>query len=531
MYIWKSLSLKLIIAFLLVAGGSIVVVSLIQSQQVAKALLSDTGHLLHTSAVAEARLIGSSIDTQIMRLHDISIDDLLAEEVALQETRYPRNNAAALRQIETEDAHWRTAHANDPLVVRVVDSPLASHFRSHVRTDYNMVELMFTDRRGALITSNVRTSDYYQADEEWWQQAAKNKIFVSNPDVDQSSGAFSIIIAIAVYHPDTGAFLGVLRSTYNTDTFTRQLGENHFSKNAHANLIVNNAIIEAEGDRYTEMTPADQETVQSAREVTYLLASYEGKPSLITLAPVVIKNHRVNLDWTVILSQDSAEALAPVLSAQISAFITALIVLAAAAVLATAGAELLISPIRRITAVAEEIAAGDLSKRVGRYSNDEIGRMARSFDMMSETLQERIHAEEVAQAERIQMQQEMIDAQDRRIEELTAPAIPLGHGILLLPLIGSIDQRRAERVLQTILADVHARRASKLILDMSGLRIVDREVMSVLLRAAAGASLLGARVIFVGIRSQTAQTLVDLDVSLGDMTIYASLHDALDAER
>ncbi|WP_129627912.1 HAMP domain-containing protein [Candidatus Oscillochloris fontis] len=531
MYIWKSLSLKLILAFLLVAGGSIAVVSLIQSQQVASALLADTGHLLHTSAVAEARLIGSSIDGQIMRLYDISIDELLAKEVTAQESQYPNNNTEVLRQIEAADTRWRTAHANDPLVVRVLDSPLADHFRSHVRTDYNMVELMFTDRYGALITANVRTSDYYQADEEWWQQAAKNKIYVSNPNLDQSSGAFSIIIAIAVYHPDTGAFLGVLRSTYSTDTFTKQLGESRFSKDARANLLINNAIIEPDGHRYIELTPADQETVRQAQAVEYLLTSYDGQPRLITIAPVIIKNHRVTLDWTVILSQDSTEALAPVLNAQISAFITALIVLAAAAVLATAGAELLISPIRRITNIAEQIAAGDLNQRVGRYTDDEIGRMARSFDRMSEALQERIHAEEIAQVERIKMQDEMIESQDRRIEELTAPAIPLGHGILLLPLIGSIDQRRAERVFQTILADVHARRANKLILDMSGMRSVDREVMSILLRAAAGVSLLGARVIFVGIRSQIAQTLVDLEVNLSEMTIYASLHDALDAER
>ncbi len=531
MYIWKSLSLKLILAFLIVAGGSIVVVSLIQSQQVARALLADTGHLLYTSAVAESRLIEQTIDGQIMRLHDIAIDDLLPEEVAAHEARYPQDDTEAMRQIMREDAHWITAHANDPLIVSVLDTPLAQHFRTHVSMDHHIAELMLTDRRGTLVAANTRTSDYYQGDELWWQQAVKYDLYVSNPSFDRSSGVFSIIIAIAIHHPETDAIVGVLRSTYNTDAFTEQLGENRFSSNARATLFINDGILEPGGNRYIERTPEDLDAIRRAQGIEYLLTPYEGQPRLIALAPIILAHNHLNLNWTVILYQDGTEALAPVLNAQISAFFTALIVLAAAAVLATAGAELLIRPIRSITSVAEEIAAGDLSKRVGHYGRDEIGRMAYSFDKMSETLQARIHAEEAAQAERFRMQQEMIEAQERRIEELTTPTIPLGHGILLLPLIGSIDQRRAEHMLDTILTDVHTRRARKLILDLSGMRNVDREVINILLRTSAGVGLLGARVIFVGIRSQIAQALVDHGVNLSEMTIYANLHEALDAER
>ncbi|NTV63697.1 MAG: STAS domain-containing protein, partial [Oscillochloris sp.] len=158
-------------------------------------------------------------------------------------------------------------------------------------------------------------------------------------------------------------------------------------------------------------------------------------------------------------------------------------------------------------------------------------RLARSFDQMTVALQERSAAEQNAQAERLRIQQVLIDAQHHRIEELTTPTIPLGHGTLLLPLIGSIDQDRAARVLLTLLADVHTQRAQNLIIDLSGIHIVDAQVMAVLVSAARAVRLLGARVTLVGIRAEAAHTLVDLELDLSDITIYANLHDAFDAER
>jgi anti-anti-sigma regulatory factor/HAMP domain-containing protein len=203
-------------------------------------------------------------------------------------------------------------------------------------------------------------------------------------------------------------------------------------------------------------------------------------------------------------------------------------VLAGIAVVAVISAELISAPIRTITAAAERVAAGDLSQRVGKHGADEIGRLARGFDQMAASLQAQIDAEQAAQAERLRIQQTLIEAQERHIEELTTPTIPLGKHTLLLPLIGTIDQRRAERVIESLLAEVYARRARTLILDLSGLRDVDAQVMTVLMQAASGVRLLGARVVLVGIGAQAAHTLVDLDIDLADIPTYAHLQDALD---
>lgn len=528
---WKSLSLKLISAFLLVAVIAVVAVSLIQSRQIEQSLISDSGHLLHTRAESEARLISTVLDAQIAHLRDIGVDDRMVDSEAEQEAAYPADPAAANRQIAAADAVWSTASPNHPLVVKVLNSVLAANLRAHARIDPNIAELMLTDRRGGLIAASGRTSDYNQADEEWWQRAVADGLFVGSPDYDNSSGSFSIIIAISLYDIRQGTFIGVLRSTYRTDAITLQMAETRFSHDVQVALLVGDRILKSGATQLVMPEAADLTVINQTRSTSYVLTSFEGQPRLIALAPVLDMRGVKPLSWSVLLYQDRSDVLKPVWAAQKATLIAALIVLAVAALVAGVSAELISVPIRRITNVAERIAAGDPSQRVGAYGNDEIGRLARSFDQMTVALQERSAAEQNAQAERLRIQQVLIDAQHHRIEELTTPTIPLGHGTLLLPLIGSIDQDRAARVLLTLLADVHTQRAQNLIIDLSGIHIVDAQVMAVLVSAARAVRLLGARVTLVGIRAEAAHTLVDLELDLSDITIYANLHDAFDAER
>ena len=74
-----------------------------------------------------------------------------------------------------------------------------------------------TDRYGALVGTTDVTSDYYQADEEWWQEAyndGEGGIYLSSLVYDESSGTWSIQIALPVLDFETQEIQGVLRTTY-----------------------------------------------------------------------------------------------------------------------------------------------------------------------------------------------------------------------------------------------------------------------------------------------------------------------------
>src|SRR5690606_8967059 len=148
---------------------------------------------------------------------------------------------------------------------------------------------------------------------------------------------------------------------------------------------------------------------------------------------------------------------------------------------------------------------------------------AASFNQMASNLEERIAAEQSTQAERLAMQQEMIAAQERPLEELAAPVIPLNNSTLLMPLIGDVDEHRAEQIMHALLTAVAARRARLGLIDLTGVRTADKQVAEAMLHAMGAVRLIGAEVALVGLRPEVARSIVDLDVDIDDMRVYADL--------
>lgn len=117
----------------------------------------------------------------------------------------------------------------------------------------------------------------------------------------------------------------------------------------------------------------------------------------------------------------------------------------------------------------------------------------------------------------------------RRILELSAPIIPLGDDVLILPLIGSMDPARAAHALETLLLAVQRTGARRVIIDLTGVGAVDGPSALALARAARALRLLGAQPMVTGIRPEVALALLELDISLDDLKSYASLAAALKA--
>ncbi len=132
-----------------------------------------------------------------------------------------------------------------------------------------------------------------------------------------------------------------------------------------------------------------------------------------------------------------------------------------------------------------------------------------------------------AEAERLALQQQVIDAQRHSLRELSTPLIPITTTTVVMPLIGAIDTARAQQILETLLEGVAAYKAETAIIDITGVQVVDTQVANALIRAAQAVRLLGARVLLTGIKPQIAQTLVHLGISLDGIQTYGSLQSGV----
>jgi anti-anti-sigma factor len=129
--------------------------------------------------------------------------------------------------------------------------------------------------------------------------------------------------------------------------------------------------------------------------------------------------------------------------------------------------------------------------------------------------------------DRARLQEQIIRAQAAALAELSTPLIPISDQVVVMPLVGGVDSRRARQVVEALLHGIEQRRARVAILDITGVPMVDTQVANALLQAAKAVKLLGARVVLTGIRPEVAQTLVGLGVDLRDIVTHSTLQSGI----
>jgi rsbT co-antagonist protein RsbR len=122
---------------------------------------------------------------------------------------------------------------------------------------------------------------------------------------------------------------------------------------------------------------------------------------------------------------------------------------------------------------------------------------------------------------------EVIAQQSRALIDMSTPIAALWDGILMLPIVGILDSRRAEDIMQRMLEQVAEKQAIVFILDISGVAVVDTAVANHLIRMTKAARLMGCETIVSGLSPSVARTIVELGIDVGDMRTTGNLRDAL----
>jgi anti-anti-sigma regulatory factor/HAMP domain-containing protein len=203
-----------------------------------------------------------------------------------------------------------------------------------------------------------------------------------------------------------------------------------------------------------------------------------------------------------------------------------------------------VRPLTMLSSATKAIAEGDLQPIVVS-SDDEIGQLARSFNSMSAALGESRAELTAANAQLEQkvrertadldmavtrMEQLLGTQQEllRTLREVSTPIIPVIDGVLAAPLIGQIDDQRAEHMTRDLLARIERERARTVLLDITGVPVIDTRVAQTLLRVVSASRLLGAEVVLVGVAPEVAQTIVTLGLDLGNLRTAADLRSAIE---
>lgn len=132
-----------------------------------------------------------------------------------------------------------------------------------------------------------------------------------------------------------------------------------------------------------------------------------------------------------------------------------------------------------------------------------------------------------AEMDRVQLQEEIIQAQQQAIHDLSIPVIPIFDQIIIMPLVGSIDSLRAGEITRSLLAGISRHKAKIVIVDITGVPLIDTGVAGYLTKAIQAAHLKGAKTIVTGISEAVAETIVDLGIDWSEIITLSDLQTGL----
>ncbi|RLQ93171.1 RsbT co-antagonist protein RsbRA [Falsibacillus albus] len=122
-----------------------------------------------------------------------------------------------------------------------------------------------------------------------------------------------------------------------------------------------------------------------------------------------------------------------------------------------------------------------------------------------------------------------VSLQKIALQELSAPLIPVVEKISVLPLVGTIDTERAKLIMENLLTGVVKHRAEVVLIDITGVPVVDTMVAHHIIQAAGAVRLVGAKCMLVGIRPEIAQTIVNLGINLNEIITTSTLRKGIEA--
>jgi putative methionine-R-sulfoxide reductase with GAF domain len=398
---------------LVVMVGTTIIVSAVLTilgiNATSQALTQSVGQQLYGDASAHGLQVADLILNQIDLLTTLSLNELLQNAVRQHNFEYTNTDPQAIAaEIGQRDQQWISAANDDPFIQEHLTSPVALDLQEFQATFTNHVEVFITDRYGALIAATNRTSDYNQADEAWWQAAyadGNGTVYLSkSPEYDASTGQFSLLVALPIYERQTKELIGILRTTYVLNNIQSILMTTGVGSTGEADIVFpGEQPGHIHNGQYEVMGAESWQLVSSMADQKYTQEVYEGIPRILGISQVHSASGQTKVDglgWLIILHQDAAEALAPVdQQTRATTIISVLITLMASG--AAAGlAQVLVVPISRLTAVAEKVSAGDYAARAEVQSEDEIGRLATSFNTMTSQLQSTLQGLEQRVADR-----------------------------------------------------------------------------------------------------------------------------------
>ena len=304
------------------------------------------------------------------------------------------DKAAIQKHFNLMEEKWRNT-SDSSLIRKYLNSPASKRLKIAVEEDRGISELFITDGLGGLVASSGKTSDFYQADEGWWQGGfadGKGNIFIDDITFDELSNVLSLPLAFPV-KSGSGEIIGVCKAVLDIDRLFTPLENFKIGNTGHAVLV--------DGKGY----------ILFHKGVEPLSTIFVGKEDFHKLSKsdsgwMIVKNPRIHKElmfiawalvdhpklaerrvaWRTCVDQDPKEVFAPLNKLLTQAIIVIFVILVVMVIIGFVFGGIFVKPIKKLHEATNMVAKGDLDYKVEINTSDEIEQFADSFNVMTDNL-------------------------------------------------------------------------------------------------------------------------------------------------
>ncbi|MBW2990742.1 HAMP domain-containing protein [Candidatus Woesearchaeota archaeon] len=311
------------------------------------------------------------------------------------------------RYINEEDQKWISAPKEEitPFMEKLINNVLSQRLRERMnfyeeKYGYRVFgEVFVTNKYGVNVAQTGKTSDYRQDDEEWWQNAKRDGLYIADIEYDRSAGVYSTDVGIRI-DDENGNFIGVMKVVLNIEEVINIIKELESSgmhaehKTMHFKLLNKEGkfIYSTKEFEFFENVYDELLTHFLAGEHTDYFIAMGDEPGegeeLFAYAHSKGYKDFKGLDWVLVVEYDTEEIFAPVINLRNSILILLVISLIVAVTLSILISISISRPITHLRDASVKIGKGELDTKIEIKSKDEIGELASAFSKMTGDLKQ-----------------------------------------------------------------------------------------------------------------------------------------------
>lgn len=312
----RVLTAVLLVALPVLLVGAAIVLSIGQSRLSGRQSARLADDAAYTAATVDAYVFRRILDAAVLgRVPDI-------RRAAAESSQKEADRAAALEV----DKQWQVDRATVAASSGLLKTPASLFLADIVGHDPIYREVLLTDRHGRLVAASNVTSDYYQADEDWFIQAfdeGRGRVVVSDVRRDPSAGVYAFEIAVPVPAPGSDEVAGVMKIVADSREMLVGIAGLELGNGGEAMLVRPDGSIVFSRNPYdpnarffaadllTEQLEERQRRKQEPGPIAFTAKPSEGPTRLVAVAPGQLARSYPNLNWMVALSVDRDEVVAP----------------------------------------------------------------------------------------------------------------------------------------------------------------------------------------------------------------------------